>query len=709
MLRIHNTLSKRIDPFVPREPGVVRMYTCGPTVYRHAHLGNLRTYLMADWVRRALEQQGHTVTQVKNITDVGHMRQELLERGGDKIILAALAEGKTPQEIAQFYTEAFLRDEALLNILPAHQYPRASEHIPEMLAIVQRLVERGYAYEVAGTIYFDVGRFPAYGQLSGNTGESLMEAVRGEADPQKRDPRDFTLWKAAEPGREVKWPSPWGEGFPGWHIECSAMSTKYLGEQLDLHTGGVDNIFPHHENEIAQSEAAFGVPFVRHWLHGQHLLADGVKMAKSAANDYTLDDLNARGYDPMAFRYLCLTVRSHNRLNFTFSSLRAAEKALYRLRHRVWEWFTLLPLAQPIPAEGEWRARFWDQVNDDLNLPGALTLVWAMLNSDLPDQAKLKLLLEFDRLLGLGLDRVPQEYQAPPQITRTLEHRSELRQQGHYQPADQLREEISRQAYMVEDTTQGSHARPKTPLEQRLERWPAISSPREVPWLLDLPATVDFSAVVVACNYLGDVQRCFNSLLRHAGDHDLEVLVVDNGSTDGTAQWLEETSWREPRLRVCHTDHVLGEGAAKNTGLKQARGRVVLILDTSVEVTGDLLAPLARHLQDPSVGIVGPWGLHSSDLHHFHEVEAGEADAMQAYCMALRRETLQQAGLMRETFRFYRNLDLDFSFQVKAVGYRIVADASLPLVRHEHRVWTALGKEEREALSRKNFRRFTKR
>ena len=246
MLQLYNTLTRRKEPFTPLEQGRVRIYSCGPTVYRDVHIGNLRTYLLADWLRRVLEARGFAVTHVKNITDVGHMRQEMLDRGEDKVIAAALAAGKAPQQIVQEYTKSFLRDEATLHIKPADVFPRATEHIPQMIEMTQRLLERGLAYEVEGNVYFAVERFPAYGQLSGNTGASLLEGVRAEVDPRKRDPRDFALWKAAEPGRVMKWPSPWGEGFPGWHIECSAMSTFHLGSTFDIHTGGVDNIFPHH-------------------------------------------------------------------------------------------------------------------------------------------------------------------------------------------------------------------------------------------------------------------------------------------------------------------------------------------------------------------------------------------------------------------------------------------------------------------------------
>ena len=710
MLRLYNTLSRSVEEVVPRERGTFRMYTCGPTVYRHAHLGNLRSYLMADWIRRTLEHQGGRVIHVKNITDVGHMRQELLERGGDKIVLAALAEGKTPQEIAQFYTEAFHRDESRLNILSAHHFPKATDHVKDMIEVVQQLEHRGYTYQVGGTFYFDVSKFAGYGKLSGNIGGDLMEGVRAEADPNKRDPRDFTLWKAAEPGREMKWPSPWGEGFPGWHIECSAMSVKYLGDEFDIHTGGVDNIFPHHEDEIAQSEGAFGKQVVRYWVHGQHLLADGVKMAKSVGNVFTLEDLEERGFDPLAFRYLCLTVHYHNRLNFTFSALKAAERALTRLRDRVWEWRSLSsPEDVPHQEIDYCKGLFWEHVNNDLDMPAALALTWDVVRSDLPVKARLLVLQELDSVLGLGLDRMPASYPMPQDISSSLERRSTLRTAHEYQDADSVREDISRAGFLVRDEYSQSRSRPKTAWERREERWTSVSSPKEVPSLLEQPASKDVSFVITACNYLADVQRCINSIFRHADGHSTEVVAVENGSTDGTAEWLEQMR-QENGVKVIHTDHALGEAMAKNIGLRQSLGRIVVLLDTSIEITGDVCTPLFEWLQDQSIGLVGPWGLRSDDLHHFHEeVFSGEADAMQAYFMAFRRELLRHVGLMRENFRFYRNLDLDFSFQVKDKGYRIIADSVFPLIRHEHRQWSALGEEEREQLSRKNFNHFLRR
>ena len=708
-MRLRNTLSKVAEEVRPLEPGVVRMYTCGPTVYRYAHLGNLRSYLMADWVRRALESQGNRVVHVKNITDVGHMRQEMLETGGDKVIVEALAEGKTPQQIAQFYTGVFLRDEEKLGILPATHFPRATDHVEDMVLIIQRLEEQGYAYEVQGNVYFAVSKSPGYGRLSGNTGLDLLEGVRAEADPLKRDARDFTLWKAAEPGRELKWPSPWGDGFPGWHIECSAMSTKYLGEQLDIHTGGVDNIFPHHEGEIAQSEGAFGKPYVQIWMHGQHLLADGVKMSKSAANDYTLDDLEARGFDPMAFRYLCLTTRYSARLNFTFTALRAAQRGLQRLRTRAWVWGLEASPSAGGPEAQAWSRAFWERVNDDLDMPGALALTWEMSRSPLPPGQRLGLLEEFDAALGLDVAGAVRAWVLPQDVVGAERRRSSLREGKNYAAADRLRRELNQAGFVLEDNETGTRIRPKSPLEMREDRWKEVSSSREVPSLLGRPDGPEFSVGLVVCNYLSDAQRCIGSLLRHGDRLPLEVVVVDNGSTDGAAEWLEEQAQEEPRLRVVHTDHVLGEAAARNILLKQSMGTHVVLMDTSVEAKEDFLTPLALALADESVGVAGPWGLRSGDMRHFEETEEGEADAMQAYCFAFRRALLPTVALMRESFRFYRNLDLEYSFCFLDKGFRIVTLGSLPLERHEHRMWTSLAEEEREKLSQGNFKRFLKR
>src|SRR5216683_1031776 len=400
-LRLFNTLTRRVEPFVPLTDGEVRMYTCGPTVYRAVHLGNLRSYLLADWLRRTFASKGWRVTHVKNITDVGHMRQDAVDRGEDKVIAAALAEGRTPMEIAATYEERFREDERELGILPATVYPRATAHVPEMVAMIEQLVARGLAYAVDGTVYYAVKRFPGYGRLSGNVQEALKQGVRVDVDPQKRDPSDFALWKRAEPGRvALVWPAPWSDGYPGWHIECSAMSTRYLGERFDLHTGGVDNIFPHHEDEIAQSEGFTGKPFVNYWVHAQHLLADGQKMAKSTGNAYTRAEIEARGFHPLALRYFYTTALYRSRLNFTFRALQAAQTSLERLRDRA---YALLltgdrPAAltsDPLPAT-PWQAALLEAVENDLNFPRAMALVWKMLRTGQMDASqKVRLLLDF--------------------------------------------------------------------------------------------------------------------------------------------------------------------------------------------------------------------------------------------------------------------------------------------------------------------------
>ncbi len=710
MLRLHNTLTKTAQTVQPSRGRKVGMYTCGPTVYRDAHIGNLRSYLMADWIRRALEQQGVEIDHVKNITDVGHMRQEVLERGEDKVVAAAIAEGKSPAQIAQFYTDRFLEDERKLNINRAQHIPKATDHISEMLEIVESLVDKGYAYEVEGNVYFGVSQFSDYGKLSGNLQEEdLLEAVRVEADPLKRDPRDFTLWKRAEPGRELKWPSPWGDGFPGWHIECSAMSIKYLGRRFEIHTGGVDNIFPHHEGEIAQSEGFTGAPVVDLWVHGQHLLADGVKMAKSAGNSFILDDIETQGIDPLAFRYLCLTARYRTRLNFTFTALKVAQRALLRLRNRVWEWGRVpAGPSDDGAAIEEWRARFFERVNDNLDMPGALALTWEMVRSDHSPEVKRQVLLQLDEVLGLGLADVEESYWVPEEVHARLGDRAALRRGGDYSKADEIRDGLERTGYVVEDTLNGTRVRPKTPWEKHQEVWSAVSSSAEVPSLIDEDSQAGMTVGIVACNYMEDVKRCVGSVQKWLGGRPAELVLVDNGSTDGTGEWMEAEAASDDSIRVMHTDHVLGEAAAKNVVLKQSRGDTVVLLDTSVEITGDVFGKIEEMLADDTVGVVGPFGLRTPDLHHFHEGESepGDMDAMQAYCFAFRRQRLMQAGLMREGFRFYRNLDLDYSFQFKDAGYRIVADPALPVRLHEHRVWSELAEGERDEMSRKNFRRF---
>ncbi len=694
---LFNTLSRRVEPFTPQRPPRVLMYSCGPTVYRPVHIGNLRSYLLADWLRRALTRTGYEVRQVVNITDVGHMRQEQLDRGEDKVVAAALAAGQTPAEIAAFYTRAYLDDLRTLQILPAAVNPRATDHVPEMVALTERLLARGHAYLAGGNVYFDVRSFPQYGQLSGNThGEALAEGVRVQADPLKRDPRDFALWKAAETDRTLKWPSPWGEGFPGWHIECSAMAIKHLGPRLDLHTGGVDNIFPHHEDECAQSEAAMGAPFVRHWVHGQHLLVDGLKMAKSTGNAYTLADLTARGFDPLAFRYLCLTAHYRHQLNFTFEALRAAQQALNRLRERV----QLTAPRADADWAAPWLARFDAVLAHDLNLPEALAVLWRMLHAPGDEAAKVAALLEADAVLGLGLEAARRAELARPLVTLVHE-REAARQHGDFETADGLRRALLAQDVELHDLGAETLAFPHPPLPAAQ----GVTRSEEIPSRLKEPDACAVTIGLVVNNAADDLVRCARSVLRACRGRSFELLIVDNGSTDDTTARLDELA-AEPEVRILRADHNLGEGAGRNAVLKQALGRVVVLVDTCIEFAGDPLDALLDALERPGVGAAGGYGLVANSLHCFDPAEGEDVDALEGYLFALPRALVAEVGLMDEKYRFYRNLDLDYSYQIRERGYRLVAVPDLPLIMHPHRIWHSLSEEQREALSKKNFNRF---
>ena len=349
-LRLRDNLSRSLVPVEPIDGHRIRMYSCGPTVYRYAHVGNLRTFLLADLIRRAVLYHGIEVLHVQNITDVGHLRADDAGREVDPMLVAAGVEGRPSLEIADAYEAAFHADAALVNILPAHEYPRATEHIPEMLSLAERLEDLGHAYVTeAGNLYYAVATYPAYGALSGNTLDALRAGHRteGEVEPDKHDAADFALWRAADDGRELKWPSRWGEGFPGWHLECSAMALRHLGETFDIHTGGEDNLFPHHEDEIAQSAPIVGGPPARVWVHGAFLLMSGRKMSKSAGNFQRITELVEAGLDPLAFRYLCLTSRYARKLNFSDRSLAAAAAGLASLRAE-------LAAMGPAPTSGPW-------------------------------------------------------------------------------------------------------------------------------------------------------------------------------------------------------------------------------------------------------------------------------------------------------------------------------------------------------------------
>jgi cysteinyl-tRNA synthetase len=459
-VRIYDTLTRKLEDVVPADDRHVRMYTCGPTVYRYTHIGNLRSFLLSDLLRRALEFEGHEVTQILNITDVGHMTDEASDSGRDRMELAVDDEGLAPAEIVDKYTSAFLEDSAKLGLQPAHGYPKATDHIPEMLELTERLIENGHAYEVDGTVYYDVQSFEGYGKLSGNTLDKLRAGHRQEIeiDPGKKFHADFALWKKAGPNRLMKWDSPWGEGFPGWHIECSAMSMKYLGERFDIHTGGVDLIFPHHEDEIAQSEGAVGHRVVSNWIHGGHLRLGELKMAKSKGNIVRISDLEEMGFDPLSFRYLTFQTRYRSEMDFSDEAMRGADQHVRRLRRRMAGW---VPVAGTLSdAAKDLDARFRGAVADDLDMPRALVVVNEVASSDLPGGEKYALLSSWDAVLGLDLEREAlQKWQPSEEIRSLVSERDEARAAKDYARSDEIRDRLQAMGLEVMDTAAGTKVR----------------------------------------------------------------------------------------------------------------------------------------------------------------------------------------------------------------------------------------------------------
>jgi cysteinyl-tRNA synthetase len=452
-VRLYNTFTRAKEELRPLRDGIVRIYSCGPTVYRYVHVGNLRTFMLADLLCRSLEYLGYQTEQVMNITDVGHLVDDTFDRGEDKMLVSARLEHKSPEEIAAHYTAAFMDDAAKLNIRPAARYPHATHYIPQMIELIERLIERGHAYEVGGTVYYDIASFPAYGKLSRNTTDKLLAGARGEVDPRKRHPGDFTLWKAAGEHRLQVWHSPWGPGFPGWHIECSAMSMSLLGDRFDIHTGGADNVFPHHEAEIAQSEGATGHRVVTCWMHGGLLLLAGTRMAKSAGNFFRVSELEDQGFDPLAFRYLALQARYRRKLDFGTAGLAGADRALQQLRDRIANWSGDSDVTDTRGADYE--SRFREALADDLDLPTAMALVAKLARSDVAPGAKASLLRSWDRVLGLDLDRPPRSVALPDGAAALLDARTKARVAKDFKTSDRLRAELAALGVTVTDTPDG--------------------------------------------------------------------------------------------------------------------------------------------------------------------------------------------------------------------------------------------------------------
>ena len=424
-------------------------------------MGNLRTYIFEDLLRRVFEYNGYQVNHVMNITDVGHLTGDNIgdaDLGEDRMEKSARLQGKSAWELAEFYTQAFFKDSERLNILRPHIVCKATDHIPEQIALIQKLEQKGFTYRTSDGIYFDVSKFPNYGQLSAQRLEEKEAGARVEVNLEKRHPADFALWRFSpkDQKRQMEWDSPWGVGFPGWHIECSAMSTKYLGQPFDIHCGGVDHIAIHHTNEIAQSEAAEGKKMANFWLHGEFMTVNGRRMGKSEGNAYRVDDLITRNFDPLSFRYLCLNTHYRVKLNFTWEALEAAQNALERLRQHIRTYKEAGAKAEEGKVLPEVREAFLEAINDDLNAPAALGIVWELMRSEKSPEDKLTTLEDLDRVLGLKFAEVePEEVEVPSEVQELLAQREVLRKQRAWREADKIRDELKRLGYEIEDTPQG--------------------------------------------------------------------------------------------------------------------------------------------------------------------------------------------------------------------------------------------------------------
>lgn len=455
MLRLFNSLSRKIEEFKPLNPPKVGMYTCGPTVYDYQHIGNFRTMIFSDILHRVLLANDYEVFYVRNVTDID-----------DKIIKNA-AEKKMPiDQFSQEFTEVFFKDIDSLNILPVNINSKATEHVEGMIKYIQTLIDKGLAYvEEDGSVYFDISKFPDYGKLSNVQKRELKTGTRILSDEySKEDVQDFALWKSTKPGETASYDSPWGMGRPGWHIECSVMSQQYLGDTFDIHTGGMDLMFPHHENEIAQSESKSGKPFVNFFVHGEMLLVDGGKMSKSLKNFYLLKDLEEKGIEPLAYRYLTLTAHYRDKLNFTWESLQAAQNALNNIREEIRGYKTDIVrqdtdkslLQQSKTDVAQFWQRFLEAASNDLNMPKALAVLHELIHENIPLQAKSEAILKMDQVLGLELDKyLGKPLEVPEEVKKLVEQRENARKSGNFKLSDKLRKEIKALGFEIEDTPKG--------------------------------------------------------------------------------------------------------------------------------------------------------------------------------------------------------------------------------------------------------------
>jgi len=449
-LRLYDTYTRSLREFEPIHPKEVGLYTCGPTVYDYAHIGNFRTYIFTDILRRVLAINGYSVKHVMNITDVGHLTSDA-DEGEDRMEKGSRRTGMTAWEIAELYTQEFKLDLERLNILEPTIWCRATDHISDQIEVIQCIEKNGYTYRTSDGIYFDTSKMRDYGLLARLDIEGLQAGARIDIG-EKRHLTDFALWKFSTPDqkRQMEWDSPWGVGFPGWHIECSAMSAKYLGPLFDIHCGGEDHISVHHTNEIAQTQACYGTRLANFWMHGYFLQIDEARMGKSAGNFLRLETLIDMGYDPLAWRMFCLNAHYRAKLNYTVDGLDGAMISLDRLRKAASDW------GEPSMVDEEYVAKFLETVNDDLNMPRAMALTWDLVKSDLPNGTKKATILYFDQILGLRLDEwEPIEEIIPDEIMELVQKRQEARQDKRWKDADALRDEVSVAGFEIEDTPQG--------------------------------------------------------------------------------------------------------------------------------------------------------------------------------------------------------------------------------------------------------------
>ena len=449
----YNTLTKKKEKFNPIDEDTVRMYSCGPTVYKNATIGNMRTNIFQDVLKRVIKYNGYKIKHVMNITDVGHLVSDA-DEGEDKMLKSAREEHKSPLEIAEYYTKLFFNDLERLNITMPDVVCKATDHIQEMIQFVKELIDNGYAYETSTAIYFDVSKLDDYGILSGINLREQKAGARVEVDKEKKNPYDFALWIKAPENHLMKWDSPWGPSYPGWHIECSAMGRKYLGEQFDIHTGGIDLIPTHHENEIAQSKGACGKIPARFWMHGEYLLINGGKMSKSLGNVYLLDDIINRGYEPLTYRLFTYSSHYRNKLNFTWEGIEGAAKSLERLRDG---YRKHLEGNEKIEQNiiNDFEQKFHEAINDDLNMPLAMSTVWEVVRYEKKSKELAELLLKFDTVLGLDVDKEKQEEKLPEEILELVEARKKAREEKNWAESDRLRDVLQEKGYAVKDTKDG--------------------------------------------------------------------------------------------------------------------------------------------------------------------------------------------------------------------------------------------------------------